>query len=904
MAVLRNITPSSALSSFQNVTVPGPSVFDVLSDAAQTAFEIMDPIALEQAQREGVQQGTDALGEYQPASVQPGFSPTGAAGGRSTPNPDENDPRRSIMGTGAGVQGRRTMGDGIRDAAGALDMPPEMLAQIISYETGGTFDPMQPGPTTQHGQHRGLIQFGEPQAEQYGVNWSDPEGSQLGSDGAIVRYFRENGWQPGMGLLDAYSIVNAGAPGRYSASDANNGGAPGDVRYKVENDLPAHLANAARVLGGEIDPAGAARAPASVQVRTQSGNLEVRDATIFTSRYDRVRQTAAAGAYSAGVLINAETDIAAIRRSFEYDPDGFAGAARGYVDQIVESAPESLRPELRRDMELEARRVLNGVLEDRHTQTMTRASNQSRALSERYSQQYAELFASGDTDGAAQARSQLAATLRYQENLPGSNWTPAQSENALRAAQQDGLRLRDSQATERDTEVGRSLRSILDVVEAGGNHEDEGFLSTPEAQNHEDYNRTIAAVHLRDTYPQLRSMTIDQLDDAIEEVSATAVGEEWELGIRDALISTRASAVEDWDEDPIAAAQDRLQRPPPTIVTDSPEDLVRSFSERARYAQQIVDAGYTDDRRFFSAEEAQVIGLGLSDEADPEERAAFAAGLVQGFGRNAASAARELGAGESVQHWIGTAAYTGNLVVMGEALTGSAMRRSGQARPAAAEDQILETVSPDVFDALPRNAALISTLMEAAMDHAAFSSGQEPPDAAALASSVQLALGQSPDGRGGVQDVFGSPTLLPPGMSASQVQNSLLQASGPDVNLVQIGDRIAALPEIVGRGGRRDRRVVQDEAYIEENALAFFDTIEEAQAASFSMWGERGPPMVAGEVITSDILEGMRLIPVMRANGVVAGQYYLQGNRWDAEDEGGNRYIVNLPELVRAADVR
>jgi len=128
--------------------------------------------------------------------------------------------------------------NGIQRTAGALGMDPLDLATIVSYETGGTFDPSQPGPTTQWGQHRGLIQFGEPQARQYGVDWNDPLGSQLGEDGAIARYYRDNGWQPGMGLLDAYSIVNAGAPGRYNASDANNGGAPGTVADKVRD--PAH----------------------------------------------------------------------------------------------------------------------------------------------------------------------------------------------------------------------------------------------------------------------------------------------------------------------------------------------------------------------------------------------------------------------------------------------------------------------------------------------------------------------------------------------------------------------------------------------------------------------------------------------------------------------------------------
>jgi len=140
---------------------------------------------------------------------------------------------------------------GIAEAAQTLGMSPVDLATIISYETGGTFDPTQSGPTTQWGQHRGLIQFGEPQAAQYGVNWDDPAGSQLGADGAIVRYFQSNGWQPGMGLLDAYSIVNAGGPGRYNASDANNGGAPGTVADKVNEQMGGHRANAERMFGAD-----------------------------------------------------------------------------------------------------------------------------------------------------------------------------------------------------------------------------------------------------------------------------------------------------------------------------------------------------------------------------------------------------------------------------------------------------------------------------------------------------------------------------------------------------------------------------------------------------------------------------------------------------------------------------
>lgn len=161
-----------------------------------------------------------------------------------------DSPMTAYLGQSAGAgQFNGDMASGIYETAMSLGMDPLDLATIISYETGGTFDPSQPGPTTQWGQHRGLIQFGEPQSDEYGVDWSNPAGSQLGSDGAIARYFRANGWAPGMGMLDAYSIVNAGAPGRYNASDANNGGAPGSVRDKVENQMGGHRQNALQLFG-------------------------------------------------------------------------------------------------------------------------------------------------------------------------------------------------------------------------------------------------------------------------------------------------------------------------------------------------------------------------------------------------------------------------------------------------------------------------------------------------------------------------------------------------------------------------------------------------------------------------------------------------------------------------------
>src|SRR5690606_22060421 len=138
-----------------------------------------------------------------------------------------------------------------------------------SYETAGTFDPTKRGPTTKWGQHRGLIQFGEPQAKQFGVNWEDPIGSQVGPDGAIAKYLQSTGVQPGMGLLEIYSAINAGGigPEYYGRSDAAAGGAPGTVRDKVEKQMADHRKKAAQLLGMEAPDTSitTASVPASSQ---------------------------------------------------------------------------------------------------------------------------------------------------------------------------------------------------------------------------------------------------------------------------------------------------------------------------------------------------------------------------------------------------------------------------------------------------------------------------------------------------------------------------------------------------------------------------------------------------------------------------------------------------------------
>lgn len=120
-------------------------------------------------------------------------------------------------------------------AATELGTTPQDLATVISYETGGTFDPGIRGGAGNR--HIGLIQFGANEQQTYGARQDQSVGEQMQ---AVVRYLKHRGFKPGMDILDLYSTINAGAPGLYNRSDAGNGGAPGTVRDKVNNQMSRH----------------------------------------------------------------------------------------------------------------------------------------------------------------------------------------------------------------------------------------------------------------------------------------------------------------------------------------------------------------------------------------------------------------------------------------------------------------------------------------------------------------------------------------------------------------------------------------------------------------------------------------------------------------------------------------
>lgn len=163
----------------------------------------------------------------------------------------EQDPDTAVRQMKGITVDAKGLSSAIQQTAEQLGINPVDLATVMSYETGGTFDPWKKGPTTKWGTHRGLIQWGEPQRAKYGVTQDMPIEQQVAAAG---RYLKDAGVKPGMGLLDIYSAINAGAPGLYDRSDYKQGGAPGSVADKVKYQMEQHKAKAAALLGGTYQP--------------------------------------------------------------------------------------------------------------------------------------------------------------------------------------------------------------------------------------------------------------------------------------------------------------------------------------------------------------------------------------------------------------------------------------------------------------------------------------------------------------------------------------------------------------------------------------------------------------------------------------------------------------------------
>lgn len=200
--------------------------------------------------------------------------------------------RNGTLGPGTGKVEAGSVADVVLQGAKSMGGDDQLAADLltlISYETAGTFSTGIIGG--KDNLYQGIIQFGPEERAKYGVTGNETFAEQFEK---AKQFFIDRGYKPGMGLLDLYSIVNAGSPGRYEASDR-----PGStVRTHVQAMLDGpHRAKALAILGGKIDVGALDKSPLFQNVSYDDRVAASNDAIRMAMAENQARHKQASDAY-------------------------------------------------------------------------------------------------------------------------------------------------------------------------------------------------------------------------------------------------------------------------------------------------------------------------------------------------------------------------------------------------------------------------------------------------------------------------------------------------------------------------------------------------------------------------------------------------------------------------------
>ncbi|MGL6208772.1 MAG: hypothetical protein ACRC14_02945, partial [Paracoccaceae bacterium] len=655
--------------------------------------------------------------------------------------------------------------------------------------------------------------------------------------------------------------------------------------YDPADSNGTNLSDYAATHGGTYT--GASTQPFTpTMLREADGSLTSRMYSPGSGEILQAHRAAAGIAYQSEVLVKGQADLMGLSEQFLLDPDGFGQAARGYVDDLVKSAPDEFRAELRQTLDTEVQRRSLGILEDRHRDIRQRAENASSALADNQVGQLAAAIAGGDPRDIAAARTQLQSTLYARESLPGVAWTPEQSANTMREAEDAGRKAIQDRTDKARTKAKGTFDTISKARAEGRRAADEALLDQPGARDldPEGYDKAASWVALTDALPNLFAGTPAQVASAASEFLGQAVTDDYQIALGKVVQEGAAKHAKAFDEDPIAAAMTYLpEKPAPLPAFDpaNPQPFMDGLAKRAVDAQALVDDGYTRQKVMVTQAERKELSAAFGAEVPYEVKAGMATAVAATLGGDAATFFRNIGADDPILLHLGQlAAMGGSEAVTLEGFKGAELLRTGQARKPTNAASIAE-ISPEVATALagvPDDVIKISDqVFQSAIAVAAARSPQtaEPGSEEAkkvMQDALQSVLGQSADMNGnltgGVQTIASAPALLPAGMRGRDLNDALEAAFTPD---------------------RSDYSAMEQ--------LAMITGYERPGLASTGVWPDGGP-----------VLEGQPLKPYHFDMAVITpagGNTYrlslnINGQIVDARNAAGQAYTFDAQALVDA----
>ncbi|SFY18692.1 hypothetical protein SAMN04244548_03006 [Paracoccus pantotrophus] len=333
------------------------------------------------------------------------------------------------------------------------------------------------------------------------------------------------------------------------------------------------------------------------------------------------------------------------------------------------------------------------------------------------------------------------------------------------------------------------------------------LMQDPEIARLPEAREYVATVQLTQERPELAVLPLADKRQLLADLEKRAISKPYEADKVDALRKMIAADEKGFREDPLTYAATIGLKPAPDLpdpATADSADLVAGLRSRRQYAASLGQSGYTDDPKFFTPEEREAWSRLSDAAASPETRARLAQDLAAALGPQAEDAAAELEAdpvftlvGGGLAHGLSPLTarqiFEGQRVIEGQQvkLPAKAERRQsffgefdslffdgtveGWPDQAGVRDQITSAAD-----------ALYAYRMRSAEAEGSGKDGQIEEKAYLQAvHEVMGGLGKydSSKARGGVQEVRDQLTILPAGISASDVEDrlDLLAAGGADL---------------------------------------------------------------------------------------------------------------------------
>ena len=480
--------------------------------------------------------------------------------------------------------------------------------------------------------------------------------------------------------------------------------------------------------------------------------------------------------------VRAPQQQAVARREYALERDEARASGRFAVRTVIEQSALAPDDESRAAILSEGAAIIAGMKEDGHISAQeeeaflqTMAQDSALALAVRTAADDPEAFLAAKADGIYGGVDTV--MLERME-------TSAKASIAQRDAK--AARALDIEAKTAAKALTSDVDDTVEILESGlsvpSEHLDdlrERAAGTPEAAR---LDATIAAAQ---TEVWFANLTPRERKTVIAEKEADPTTDPGDIGRLDALRKIDARSKESEETDPLSHVADR------GIVTLAPVDVADATSVRNRIdvAETIAleyQNGETPPQvRYFTNPERAQMQEAIS-KGDPDAQLALATSIVGSFGNRAGRALAELGGDDPIFELAGNLVWQSNDPVAARTmLMGRQMTAKGEG--AKVDAKVRSAVRPTFAGAFPPGAQdRVGSVIAAADLHFAASGFLLNPDAdaatkrAAYMRSVQAVTGQvvrNGEAYGGLQDVNGQQTLLPPNFTAEGVKLALSKAT-------------------------------------------------------------------------------------------------------------------------------